>query len=177
MRGRLPIPDEALLPYLGLLGMQSRGAGALQQIVADYFDVPVEVEQFVGGWHPVPARDQCAIGAEEGVENRLGLGALVGDEVWDAQTRVRLRVGPLSRARYAEFLPDGGAYESLRALVRFFSHDQFEFELQLVLARDEVPGLLLGADPHSPQPLGWSTWIRSTASALSRDADETVLTL
>jgi type VI secretion system protein ImpH len=177
MQGRLPVADDAMVFYLGLLGPQPRGAGALQQLLEDYFDVPVEVEQFVGAWHPVPLRDQFPVGAESGPADQLGLGALVGDEVWDAQARVRLRIGPLSRARFEEFLPTGGAHEPLRALVRFFSHDQFEFEVQLVLAGDEVQGFVLGAEPQSPQPLGWSTWIRSTATAPARDADETVFTL
>jgi type VI secretion system protein ImpH len=177
MRGRLPVADDAMAFYLGLIGLQSRGGTALQQVLEDYFDVPVEVEQLVGGWHAVPLRDQLPVGAERGPADQLGLGALVGDEVWDAQSRVRLRIGPLSRRRFEEFLPTGSAHEPLRTLVRFFSHEQFEFEVQLVLARDAVQGFVLGAETHSPQPLGWSTWIRSRATALARDADETVFTL
>jgi type VI secretion system protein ImpH len=63
----------------------------------------------------------------------------------------------------------------LRALTRFFSNDQFDFEVQLVLARDEVPGCVVGADEGATQPLGWSTWIRS--APFERDADEAVFTL
>jgi predicted component of type VI protein secretion system len=46
--------------------------------------------------------------------------------------------------------------------------------MQLVLQGDDVPGCRLG-DESTDQPLGWSTWIRSTA--FKRDADETVLEL
>lgn len=173
---RLPVPDDALVYYLGLLGPQARSAAALQQLLEDYFEVPVEVEQFIGGWHTLSERDQTPVGEENGFATRLGMGAVVGDEVWDPQSRVRIRIGPLSREQYDEFLPSGSAFEPLQALTRFFSHDQHEFEVQLVLARDEVQGCVLGADEEaSPQPLGWSTWIRS--AAFTRDADETVLTL
>lgn len=168
----LEVPDDVLAYYTGLLGPQPRGALALEQLVEDFFGVPVEIEQFVGGWYPLAKGDQCAVGEERGASTQLGLGAVVGDEIWDHQMRVRLRLGPLSKTQFDSFLPTGRAHESLRALVRFFSHDHFDFEIQLVLARDDVPGCVLGA---GEQPLGWSTWIRTTR--LARDADETILSL
>lgn len=175
MRERLSVREEALVFYAGLLAQQPRGAVALEQLLEDFFGVSAEVEQFVGGWYRLPDRDQCALGDEDAPATRLGLGAVVGDEVWDQQMKVRVRLGPLTRAEYDAFLPTGGAYGSLRSLLRFYCHDQFEFELQLVLARDEVPACVLGSDEGPLQPLGWATWIRSAPFA--RDADETILTL
>ncbi len=99
---------------------------------------------------------------------------MVGDEVWDQQARVRVRIGPVTREQYERFLPTGSAYESLRSVARFFTHDQFDFDIQLVPARDEVPGCVLGSD-EQPPPLGWGTWLRTRPFA--RDADETILTL
>jgi type VI secretion system protein ImpH len=172
-RDKLPFPDDALAFYAGLFALQPRGASALEHLVEDFFDVPAVVEQFVGGWYSLPERDQCEIGGED-TSSVLGMGAVVGDEIWDQQARVRIRIGPLPRARFREFLPDGSAYEKLRSLVRFFAHDQFEFELQLVLDREDVPGLVLGDDPAETR-LGWSTWIRTVQRAA--EADETVLAL
>ena len=177
LRKRLPVPDEALVFYAGLLALRSRPAVALQQMLEDYFGVPVDIEQFVGGWYALDVGTQCRLADEMdgGASQQLGWGAVVGDEVWDQQSRVRIRLGPLTRAQYDEFLPTGGAYEPLRALVRFFAGEQFDFEIQLVLARDEVPLCILGADGDGVPPLGWCTWLRS--SPLSRDPDETILTL
>ena len=64
LTGRLPIPDESLLYYAGLLSMPSRPAAALEQLVSDYFDVPCEVEQFVGAWYPLDTSAQTALGDE-----------------------------------------------------------------------------------------------------------------
>lgn len=172
-RDKLPFPDDALAFYSGLFALQPRGASALEHLVEDFFDVPAVVEQFVGGWYALPERDQCEIGGEE-PSSVLGKGAVVGDEIWDQQARVRIRVGPLPRARYREFLPDGPAYGKLRSLVRFFAHDQFDFELQLVLDKEDVPGLVLGDDPAETR-LGWSTWIRTVQRTV--EADETILSL
>ena len=37
--------------YVSLVAMQSRSAVALEQMLADYFEVPVEIEQFTGAWY------------------------------------------------------------------------------------------------------------------------------
>ena len=171
LRGRLPLSDESLLYYSGLLSMPSRPASALEQLIADYFDVPCTVEQFVGAWYPLSRASQTALGDELGT---LGNGAVAGDEVWDQQGRVRVRIGPLTRRRYDEFLPRGESYEALRALTRFFGNDQFDFEIQLVLVRDEAPVFQLGGE-ETPLPLGWCTWLRT--APLDHDPDDALFTL
>ncbi|MGI9628439.1 MAG: type VI secretion system baseplate subunit TssG [Longimicrobiales bacterium] len=156
------LPDisvEVLAGYAGLLSPQQRSAQALQQLLEDYFQVPASIEEFVGDWYPLRAQDQCEVGDEGGLSSRLGMGALAGDEVWDPQARARVRLGPLTRGQYEDFLPNGNAHEELRTLLRFFSHDQFEFEVQLVLDAEEVPELHLGGDED--RPLGWATWLRT----------------
>lgn len=175
LQGRLPVRDESLLFYAGLLAPQSRPAEALRQMLADHFGVAVEIEQFVGGWYPLAASTQCGLGAGRDGSEQLGLGAVAGDELWDQQSRVRVRLGPLTRCQYDQFLPTGAAHEPLRALTRFFGDEQLDFEFQLVLARDEVPACVLGADDDAATPLGWCTWLRS--SPFSRDPDETILVL
>lgn len=171
----LPVPADTLVYYAALLVGRSRSAAALERLLADFFDAPVEVEQFVGDWYAVARGDQCELGQEEDVaSSQLGLGSIVGDEIWDQQCKARVRIGPLPRERYEQFLPGGSAHDLLRDLVRFFSDDQYGFEVQLVLARDDVPALELGA-PEAEQPLGWTTWLRSRPFA--HDPDDTILAL
>ena len=63
----------------------SRGRpGIWGNLLADYFDVPVEVEQFVGAWYQLDRSDPvlaCDDGTD--VSEQLGVGAVVGDEIWD----------------------------------------------------------------------------------------------
>ena len=174
LRNQLPFDDTTLLHYLGLLAVPSRPAAALEQLVNDYFDVPVAVEQFIGAWYPLDVPAQSALGDESGTMAVLGSGAVAGDEVWDQQSRVRVRIGPLTRAKYDEFLPGGAAYETLRALTRFFGNDQFDFEVQLVLDRKDVPSVRLDAGDQT-LPLGWATWLRT--KPLDRDPDDALFSL
>lgn len=177
LRRRLQLRDEALLFYCGLLGMRQRGAVALEQLLADYFEAPVSVEQFVGGWYALSTSARCRVDDEPPDDSpTLGGGAVVGDEVWDPQARVRIRIGPLARERYDRFLPGGSAHGALKSIAEFFSDGQFDYELQLVLERDDVPGIVLGEEGEEKvAPLGWCTWIRTRPFV--GDADQTTLAL
>ena len=172
---RLPVRDESLVFYSGLFAMPTRPAIALEHLVEDYFGVPAEIEQFVGGWYPLDATTQCALGDDDTESSALGLGAVAGDETWDQQARIRIRLGPMPRTKYDMFLPDGGAHGELRALAAFFTGGRIDVDVQLILDRGDVPPCVLGADDDGAAPLGWCTWLRT--APLDHDPDETVLTL
>jgi type VI secretion system protein ImpH len=175
LQNRQAVLDDSLLYYSGLLAQHPRSAVALEEILSDYFDVPVQVEQFAGGWYRVDMSDRCSFEGRNSYSEQLGIGMVVGDEVWDQTARVRIRIGPLSLAQYEEFLPTGSAFEPLRVLTRFFSNDEFDFEVQLVLSRHEVPRCELGAEAESAPRLGWTTWSRT--KEMTRDVADTVLQL
>jgi type VI secretion system protein ImpH len=177
LQKRQAVADDSLLFYSGLFGLHTRSAAALKQIVADYFDVPVEVQQFIGAWYPLSRDNQCCFEDADTFSEQLGVGAVVGDEIWNQQSGVRLRLGPLPLREYVNFLPEGSAYQPLRALTRFFAGDEVDFEVQLVLKREEVPACELDDTPksgdHVSPQLGWSTWVKS--APMGRDPGDTIL--
>lgn len=175
LQGRQAIPDDAMIYYAGLLGQRPRSAQALQQILSDYFEVPVEIEQASGGWYHLDPETQCCLAEGSTDSEKLGFGAVVGDEIWNQQSRVRVVLGPLSLERYREFLPDGSCWEPLRAWVRFFSNEEFDFDVKLILERKGVPPCELGADEGAGPRLGWVSWVKS--APFGRDPDDTVLAL
>jgi len=175
LQDRQAVPDDAFVYYAGLLGQRPRSAQALRQIIRDYFDVPVEVEQFSGGWYRLDADTQCSFSEGSIESEQLGFGAVVGDEVWNQQSRIRVVLGPLSLEQYLSFLPDGSCHKALQAWTRFFSNDEFDFEVKLILEREDVPRCELGADGACAPRLGWVTWVKSVT--LGRDPDDTVLPL
>ena len=168
------IRREALLYYAGLLMSRQRSALALEQLLEDYFGLPVEVQQFVGAWYPLEARVRTYVDDEPPPGSApLGLGSVVGDELWDQQARVRLRFGPLTRAQFNSFLPRGSAHKALRELGRVYGGDGMDFEVQLVLRRQDVAPTTLGAEPETR--LGQGTWLKTRP--MDRDPDDTILTL
>jgi len=173
LQDRQDVSDDSLLFYSGLLSLHTRCATALRQVLSDYFDVPVEIEQFVGAWYPVEQESQCSLSESNDYSEQLGYGAVVGDEIWDQQSRIRIQLGPLTLERYMEFLPGGDAYRHIRALAKFFAGKEYDVEIQLILKREEVPVCELKEEP-GPQ-LGWTSWVKS--APFRRDPGDAILEL
>jgi type VI secretion system protein ImpH len=173
--GHQGIFDEALIFYSGLLAQHQRSQGALEQLLSDYFEIPVEVDQFIGAWYRLAPDIQCRMDDDEFPSQELGKGAVLGDETWDQQSRVRIKLGPLSLAQYHEFLPTGSAFKQLQALTRFYSNDELDYEIQLILQREEVPGCALGPELDRAPQLGWVSWVKS--EEMSMNPADTILSL
>jgi type VI secretion system protein ImpH len=71
--------------------------------------------------------------------------------------------------RYHAFLPGGASLVRLVDWLRNYVGYEFDWELQLVLAHDEVPGIRLGREGL----LGWTTWLGPRPA--STDAGDLVL--
>jgi|HubBroStandDraft_1064217.scaffolds.fasta_scaffold00998_3 type VI secretion system protein ImpH len=176
LQRRQAVADESFLFYSGLFSLQPRSAAALEQILADYFEVPVEIEQYVGTWRALDPANQCRMEGSVPYSDQVGLGAIAGDEIWDQQSRARIKLGPLGAKQYLSFLPVGDAWEPLRAITTFFTGGEIEFEVQLVLKRDEVPPCELREAGGTAPLLGWFSWIKS-GLGFGRDPGDTVLLL
>jgi type VI secretion system protein ImpH len=172
LQERLAVPDDAFLFFAGILGQRPHSAHALELLLNDYFEVPFEVIQLVGGWFRLDAITECCIGERSTPSEQLGLGAVVGDEVWNQQASARIRIGPLDLENYLDFLPNGSAYEPLRALLRFWTNEEIDFEVQLILEREEVPRCQLGGEGEGAPQLGWVTWMKS--KPMERHPEETI---
>jgi len=110
LRGRPPVADETFLYYAGHFAHYPRSALALEELLQDYFGVPVRVEQAQGQWLRLEEDDCSALpGGDraDGLNNQLGLNVVVGERVWDRQGKFRLRLGPVPYEQFRRFLPGG----------------------------------------------------------------------
>jgi type VI secretion system protein ImpH len=175
LRKRMAIPDEAAIYYAGIVGNQVRSAEGLRQMLEHYFCVPVEIRQFTGGWERLPVSQQTFLRETASFSERLGVGTVVGDEVLNQQGAMTVRLGPMPLELYRQFLPGSRGQKELEAWLTFYSRRQFDFIIQLVLARDEVPyTVLLTKQDESPR-LGYESWLK--VKPLQRDPDETTYVL
>ena len=153
-RDRDVVRDYAKLHRAGLFAAQARSAEGLQAILADYFRQRVAVKQFVGDWMDVPAEAYCRLGAGESVAG-LGRTATLGASSWQCQHKFEIALGPLTRAAFNDFLPGSAGVQELYALVRLYTNDEWTWQLRLLLADVEVPGVWLGGQAQ----LGWTSWL------------------
>ncbi len=167
---RMDIADEACLYYEGLLSQRRPTAQGLKQLLEDYFEVRVQIEQFTGTWRRLPPENRSVLADSGGFCERLGMGTIVGDEVFDQHGAVTIRLGPMSFDRYRDFLPGARASVELRAWLRLYANREFDFVIRLMLDREEVPRMMLGSEGAEAPCLGLVSWIRNRP--LDRDPDE-----
>lgn len=160
-RARLSGDDGSLLRYAGLLVQRPRSAHALQHCLADAFQVPVQVRQFMGAWLALEAEDWSRLGTP-GTNNRLGQTAVAGTQVWDQQAGFQVRLGPLDFETFSRLLPSGKAFATLVRMTKFLAGPEFDCRVRLILHASEVPPCRLRTTPAYAPRLGWTTWLTST---------------
>jgi type VI secretion system protein ImpH len=149
--------DESIAYFAGAVQQRPVSAGQLQRMLAEYFRVPVQVEQFIGRWFDLPAQHASALGL---ANCALDASALVGARVWRRELRLRLVLGPMKRARFEDFLPGRKGARALAEFVTLLTGVAFEYEVRLALAPDQVPPLRLAADGEGGR-IGWDTWLQT----------------
>jgi type VI secretion system protein ImpH len=175
LRNRMAIPDETTIYFSGILSNQVRSVQGLRQILEDYFGVKVEIEQFTGCWVKLPPSQQTSLREGSSFSECLGSGIVVGDEVWDQQSTMTVRLGPMPLRRYREFLPGDKGQKQLEAWLAFYSRREFEFVVQLVLDREDVPETILRHNEPEGARLGYESWLK--VKPMGRDPDETTYIL
>ncbi|MFL6674167.1 MAG: type VI secretion system baseplate subunit TssG [Massilia sp.] len=170
LRARDEVGDFAKLHFAGLLANKKRPAAGLVAILREYFRLPVHLEQFVGHWMRLPDELRTRIGRIE-AGNRLGASTVLGRSVWDSQHKFRIVVGPLGYRDYTRMLPGGDSMRRLLAWVRQYAGRTLDWDVRLILRKEDVPPLVLGGGAR----LGWTAWPMSTAA--TRNPDQLLINL
>lgn len=148
--GQGPLADSARYHFTGHLAAQTRYPDGLRAILESYFEVPVRIEEYVGQWLQLPRYSQ--LGA---ASCSLGSDLCLGSHVWDRQHKFRIRLGPLSLPQYQRLLPGQDSFTELAAWVAEHQGDELDWEVNLVLQREQVPRIDLDGQTR----LGFDTWL------------------
>ncbi len=158
------LPDRSLPYYCsGLLSRSVPSACAVEAAVRYLAGVPVEIEQFIEQWLPLSAEDRTRIGTANA---RLGVDAVCGGYVKECQSKFRVNLGPMGYDRYIRFLPGGEMLRSVFALVKYMAGIEYEFEVRVILRREDVPACILG---EGHPLLGETTWLGGSGVAPESD--------
>jgi len=169
LRHRDAMLDAAKLYFAGRLQCGAKNAEGLEAIVGDYFQVTAAITEFVGEWLEIAPQDRCMLGATPATGS-LGVTAIAGAFAFECQHKFRVHIGPLGLPDFEGFLPAGENLSALVAVVRNYAGDQYLWDLNLILRREEVPALVIGAPTAR---LGWTTWLGTRRS--EKDADDLIL--
>ncbi len=148
-RGRLP--DAAVLARSALFAGGRRSLAGFAALVRQHFNLPVEVEAYVGAWRDIPEASRSRM-LRGGRNLGLGRDAVAGTRVWDEHAGIRLTLGPLPNAQAVRFLPDGEAHPALAALAALYFGPDLDCTLTL-LVRGAAPMIL---DRTTAPQLSWN---------------------
>ena len=153
LRKRDEVPDFAKLHFAGLMTKRARNASGLANILREFFQLPFSIEQFVGHWMVLPIEARTRLGALDG-SSVLGSAIVLGGKVWDSQSKFRIVIGPLDYVQYCRMLPGGDSLKILVDWVRNYVGDALEWDVKLVLKKEQIPALKLGSSK-----LGLTSWL------------------
>jgi len=159
LQQRDAMPDMARRHFAAHFAQGSKNPDGLISVISAFFDVEVEIEQFVGSWLQLEPDDCWELGGMAG----LGQTTSIGSRVWSRAAKFRLRIGPLSRERYERFLPGTEGFDRLEAIVRNYVGDSLDWDVQLILKGNDVPRSVLGGQTR----LGQTSWVD-----MRKDSDE-----
>lgn len=167
-RDRDSVPDNAKLHMAGRFAQQTRPAEGLLAILEDFFRLPCQIVEYVGEWLRLSPKDWMRLGAA-GAAGTLGRDSVIGSSVWNCQHKFRVICGPLRLAEFKRLLPGQTSLQRLRDSVRGYVGFGIDWDLNLVLAREDVPRLSLGQSGE----LGWTTWLGERKTTM--DADDVII--
>lgn len=174
LEGRLPLPDEALLGYGGQLGRGTPSAPALARILQHYFELPINVEQFIPQWQTLPADMRSRLPNAEhpyGQNNMLGMNVILGRQCWDVQSKFRIRIDELDYAQFVAINPNSAKMQALKAFARFMVGNAYDFDIEICIDRNKIPRIGLGQElkidgkaiAGSQLMLGWNCSLEQSA--------------
>ncbi|MBA3686540.1 MAG: type VI secretion system baseplate subunit TssG [Planctomycetes bacterium] len=139
---RARVRPEFLLAYAGILSRQPRGAEAIEQVLADWFKVPVTVEQCVARWTAVPGDALTRLGVANA---GLGSGALLGARVFERATTFAVAIGPVPHRDFIRYLPGGDLHDEVREIVALLDGGGFDYACAVIVDTEGMPRQALGA--------------------------------
>ena len=159
-----PARVAAKIEHATSLALLVHGPQRLAGYLATVAGTKVEIREFVGVWTDLTPRLQSRLGSESA---GLGRTAVVGARVFERQSRVEIRLGPLDLEKFLAILDDPERGDELRHALLFAMGHGTEFDLRLVLRAEDLPEPRLGQ-----VRLGRTGWLRSKPGA---DADDLTL--
>lgn len=146
---------KRLLPYLGLLSLRAHSAALIGAVLRYYFKhAELNLEQCIERRVDILGEQRNRLGSANSL---LSQDLVLGEQVRDRSGKFRIHISELDWQRFHEFLPIGVGYQPLCSLVRFTLRDPLEYDIRLVLRRQDIRELCIGE--QNICRLGWTSWL------------------
>ena len=141
---------------------QVRNAEGLQSILANYFSLPVSIEEFIGNSIQLDEQAQTRLSL---TNSSLGVDAFIGNTVLLKNNKFRINIGPMSIAKYRQFLPEKVLAKELIKWVLEYIGYEYVWDVRLILDKKDVSNTALDGNHQ----LGQSSWLEKSAKQHKKD--------
>ena len=148
--------------YAGLFSQQSHNAVSLENILAEYFDLPVQIKPFQIKKQKLAIQDCTSLGSSanpQGNFTQLGCNTVLGQTVCHIQNTFLIKLGALMYKQFKLLLPNSEMLNAVIELTRSYINCTLQFDIELLLKKTEVPFCYLSL--QSDFMLGRNTWLKS----------------
>lgn len=166
LTGRIGFAEESLSYYCGLLSRQIPSGESIRSTVEHFSGTRTEIEEFIHRLIPLDVKDMTRLGAANAI---LGVDALCGTSIWECQTKFMLILGAMHFVDFIRFLPSGDMHGPTFSLIRYMVGVEYEFDVKIILRREEVPPIILGRKGKTASRLGWTSWLKTPDIAFGHD--------
>ncbi|MDE2154546.1 MAG: type VI secretion system baseplate subunit TssG [Xanthomonadaceae bacterium] len=180
---RVPMPKRALLALCGLVGDGRKSAAMAQIVLGIYLRAPVCVEELLGAWRDIEARDRTLLG-----RRRLADTAALGQRLWVNHAAIGLAVGPVAYARLCLLVADrahpekgahdrgfGSGHAGFAAMVHYLFDRHVDVVVTVTVDEADIPPAMLwrprriaGFGGSHGMRLGQTAWLHGRPASLRR---------
>jgi len=167
LNDRLYIRDESLFYYSGLLSQQVKTTSGLKQILRSYFNIPIEINEFVGQWQELIKDVRTRLPGKEvpnGQNNCLGRSVMLGRKGWFAQGKINIVLGPLNKEQLKIFSPGTKALKALNEIVQIYAGMENSYDFIIKVKRSDIPKRIQ-LSSKKKTVIGWNTWLSSQSNS------------
>jgi len=157
---QLPLSLENIISVGGFLSRTIRPAQAVEKMLQFHLGMPVAIEQFKPQWVAIPPDTRSSLAPDAytpGVNNQLGVNAMLGSSGWQVQSKFSVKLPDLSYEQLMQMRPNGDYMAQLKTLTRFTVGSELEFDFLLTTKRKNLPLFKLTSSGDNQPILGWNT--------------------
>jgi type VI secretion system protein ImpH len=140
----------------GLYSQKNRGATSLAQILTQYLEHPVEINEFSGDWYSLQESEKTALGSANAT---LGIDSILGARTFQRSFNFSIVIGPLSYQDYIDLLGNKQRFSTLKELTIKTVGAEYRFSIKLVLKAYQTQPSHLGK-----ARLGINSWCQALSA-------------
>lgn len=154
-------PEGAWLNYSGFASARVSSASMLKHAINHHFGLSVRLNEFKGQWEHMPpdVRTRLSDRKSNGMNNILGVSALLGARCWNAQNRFEVEIVEIEYKQFMTFSPGSEKLNALYEFIKFKVGTELDFDLTLKVQKSKLypASFKVGKQPQ----LGWNSRLES----------------